>query len=160
MISVKAFQSKSQRMRMISSRSILMFLPFSALTPFSGALSPFGHSLAPWARARATTCSYPSSQDAWPKGTYLLLCWSIFALPKTHYVIPSVLHVWSMLSLTGWDFTCLGEGRRLCQDFTSVSSHSAQALISVVTDPMASTVATCCLSSVPDCHLHPCNQLC
>lgn len=142
-------------------QGILMLLAFSGLSSFSVAFSPFGDSLPPSPRAREATSKLPFKIRCLVQRHHISHCAGAFLFSSKH-------PLWSHMPCkagacySSWaqDFTCLGEGRGLRQEFISVSSPRVQAFISVMTVPVARVVAVCCLSLVLDCHQQPCNQPC
>lgn len=89
-ISVKALKSKSQRMDMTCSRfPDVPFFFWRDVVLWSS--QSFYHSLSPPARVRQRAAVLQEKMLG-PEAPYLLLCLSIFVLPKTPSVIPSILH--------------------------------------------------------------------
>lgn len=100
-ISLKTFQSKPERMGMISSRYpdvTFFFCPDTSLWSSQSFL------VTVWLHQPEQEWQHATAlQDKMlgPEAPYLLLCWSTFVPPKIPSVIPCVLRGWSMLQLTG-----------------------------------------------------------
>lgn len=139
LISVKTFQSKPQRT--ISSRYPDPF--FLCPDTFHWSSQFFWSQPGSICQNNSDNMQLPFKITCFFQKHHISCCAGAFLFSPKH-------PLWSHLSCMagecpgsqGWDFTCL-ESRRLWQEFISVSSHRAQALISGVISPKASVVAAC-----------------